>query len=283
MSEQQDNKKVVEWSFSFEKVGDSINEQIRKMGIGDEEVKHDHFSAGLEGATSADVDLDLSVGRTTVQALQDSDSLIEADVAYMGEMRFEVSGDKEKKVRLGQKWSGNKAVGDALGKFVNREELHWEINLTPHIPLNLEINGGVGQNRLDLGGLNLSKLKLNSGVGETYLVLPATGSSYKTKVKSGVGVLRTVITEGAVVNLDIDGGVGSVEVQVPASAAVRVTVSSGLGGVSFPSHFRRVKGSSDFISQNGVWETEGFALASQQIRIEYRGGVGGFKATVASA
>jgi len=61
------------------------------------------------------------------------------------------------------------------------------------------------------------------------------------------------------------------------SAAVRIKGDSGLGGIHVPSHFMRVKKGDDFISQSGVWETEGFAVAARQIIIHYSGGIGGLK------
>jgi hypothetical protein len=70
-------------------------------------------------------------------------------------------------------------------------------------------------------------------------------------------------------------------VQLPAGAAVRIEAQTGLGSLKFPAALPRVKGGSDFISQNGVWETEGYALAAQQITIRFKGGVGEFKATTA--
>ena len=285
--DEQEKKSVVEWSFSFEKLGESINEQIRNIGLADEEVKHEHFSAGLGGAKSANVKLSLSVGRVGVKALVDSDNLIDADVAYTGEMNFEVSGESEKTVRLGQKSHTYHDVAapikDVVGKIMNHEELRWDVGLTPTIPLNLDIDCGVGENRLDLSELNITRVKLNGGIGENRLLLPAMDSTYPVKIKSGVGSVKAEVAEGASVRLNIEGGVGAVHVRVPANAAVRVTLSTGLGGASLPSHFRRIKGGNDFISQNGVWETEGYALASQQIQIEFKGGVGGFKVSTAAA
>lgn len=282
MSEEQGKKQVVEWSFSFENLGNSINEQFRKMGVADEKVKKEHFAAGLAGATSAHIELDFSVGRLAVKGLAESENLIEADVAYTGEMKFEVSGETEKKVKLAQdKSSGENivtsSVKDAIGKLVNRDDLRWEVGLSPALPLRLDINGGVGETRLDLSGLQISGLEVDNGVGETHLNLPACAASYPVSLNSGVGAMHIHVGQGAAVKLDIQGGVGSVDVFVAAQAAVHLEATSGLGGVDVPKQFKRVKGGADFISKSGVWETEGYALASPQVQITYNGGVGGFK------
>jgi hypothetical protein len=282
MGEEQDKKQVVEWSFSFENLGNSINEQLRKIGAGDEKIKKEHFATGLAGATSASVELDFSVGRVVVKPLAGSENLIEADIAYTGDIKFEVSGEAEKKVKLAQARPPGEnivtsSVKDAIGKLVNREDLRWDVSLSPAVPLKLDINGGLGEARLDLGGLQLSGLEVDNGVGEMHLNLPASGVAYPVSLNSGVGAMHIQVAQGAGLTLDIQGGVGSVNVTVSPQAAVRLEATSGLGGVDIPAHFKRTKGGSDFISKSGVWETEGYALASHQVQISYNGGVGGFK------
>jgi hypothetical protein len=275
-----EKKPVVEWSFSFEDLGASISKQLRKMGIGDQEAKTEQFSAPLEDAASAHVELDLSVGQVKVSALPQSENLLEATVTFMGEMEFSVSGQLDKKVHLGQKNTGPGFTGpikDAVSMVVNRPDLRWDVGLTPKIPLVLNVEAGLGETNLDLSGIQLAGLELDGGVGEIRLVLPAAEKRYSAEIDSGVGSIRVNIQAGALLDLDIDAGVGSTSVVIPQGAAVRVKAESGLGGIDLPTHFRRVKGSDDFITKSGVWETEGYALATQQISIAYSGGIGGLK------
>ncbi len=275
-----EKKPVVEWSFSFEDLGANISKQLRKMGIGDQEAKTEQFSAPLEDAASAHVELDLTVGQVKVSALPQSENLLEATVTYIGEMEFSVSGQLDKKVHLGQKNTGPGFTGplkDAVSMVVNRPDLRWDVGLTPRIPLLLNIDAGLGQTDLDLSGIQLAGLELDGGVGEIRLVLPPAEKRYTAEIDCGVGAIRVTVLPGAALNLDVDAGVGSTSIVVPQGAAVRVKAESGLGGIDLPAHFKRVKGGDDFITKSGVWETEGYALATQQISIEYSGGVGGLK------
>ncbi len=278
MADEQKSKQVVEWSFSFEKLGESLNRSIGKLS-GDEEVKSDHFSAPIDGARSATVRLDLSVGTAAVKALDNADNLIEADVKYTGEMEFSVTGEAEKTVRLGQKWSKDVVtpIKDALGKFAYRDDLRWDIGLSPDVAIDLDVKGGVGQNNFDLSGLRLTAFHLDTGVGETRLTLPATGTPYNVDLNGGVGGMVITIADGAALRLRVKGGVGGVSIHLPENAAVRVEVKGGLGGANFPSRFTRTKGTDDFISKSGTWETSGYSLAAQQIYIQFDGGVGGLK------
>lgn len=267
---EQKSKRNVEWSFDFENLGQAVTDQLRKAGISSEETKTGHFGTELGESTSAVVELDLSLGRTTVSALADSDQLISADLTYTGEIDFFVTGEAERKVRLAQRRSQGGITGpikDVVNKIVNRADMHWDVQLTPNVPLSLDVDAGVGQLNMDLTGLKLTKFSLDNGVGQTNLRLPATGGRYPVSIDSGVGELNILILDGAALDLDIDAGVGSVLVEVPAHAAIRLTVDSGLGGVNLPDGLKKV---------NKAWESEGFALAAQQITINYDGGVGSF-------
>lgn len=279
--DEQKSKREVEWSFSFENIGESINQQLRKVGIAmDEEVKTGQFKTGLDDAAEAHIDLIFSVGSVNVSALADSDQLLDANITYTGEIEFETSGTTQKRVKLGQKKAEHMISGpikDAIGKLVNRTELRWNVGISPKIPMSLDIDGGVGESVIDLTGIQLTRLALDNGVGETKLTLPATGASYKAEVDVGVGSTRVNIQKDAALDLKIKAGVGSVTIQLPAGAAVRIKVESGIGGVSLPSHFKQTKSGNDFISKSGTWETEGYALSSQQINIRFDGGIGGLK------
>jgi len=276
--DEQKSKSVIEWSFSFGDLGDSIQQSLRHLGV-QEEVKTARFSEALGGATSASVRLDLSVGKMIVRPLADSDNLIEADVRYIGEIDFNFSGEAEKRVRLGQKNIPSvvapfKAV---LGMVANRDDLRWDIALSPNLPLDLDIHGGVGVAKLDLSGLQLKRLKLDGGVGETQLTLPAMPSAYPVDIDGGVGETTVTLADGAAAQMRVDGGVGGVKIRLPGTAAARIEVQGGLGGAKLAPRFRRIQGGDDFIGSSGVWETEGFALAAQQIVIAFHGGVGGLK------
>lgn len=276
--DEQKSKSVVEWSLSLGDLGDSIQQSLRQLGV-QEEIKTGRFSEALGGATSANVCLDLSIGKMIVRPLADSDNLIEADVRYIGEIDFNVSGEAEKRMRLGQKnipsvIAPYKAV---LGMVANRDDLRWDIALSPNLTLDLDIHGGVGVAKLDLSGLQLTRLKLDGGVGETQLTLPAMPSAYPVDIDGGVGETTVTLVEGAAAQMRVDGGVGGIKIRLPETAAARIEVQGGLGGAKLAPRFRRIQGADDFIGSSGVWETEGFALAAQQIVIAFHGGVGGLK------
>lgn len=273
MSEQKPRK--VEWTFSFDQIGQSVSRWLSSVGVGDQEVKTASFSEPVGMAAAAAIELDLSVGEVTVKPLPvGSANLFEAEVKYTGEIEFTVSGETEKHLKLGQKMPANAAavVGplkDVLNKVVNGPELHWMIGISPDVPVKLDIDDGVGRSRLDLTGLKLESLKVDNGVGETTLVLPSVERHYEAEIDGGIGHVHVTISEGAALHLKIEAGVGGVTIVLPTGAAARIEVERGLGGTSLPPHFVE-RGS-------GLWETPDFNSATRQITIEYEGGVGGLK------
>jgi hypothetical protein len=281
MDEQKSKKSYkTEWSFSFDKIGDSINNLLGSVKISDEEVKTKQINEPLAGATEAFIRLGLSVGTVTVKASDKPGTLFEADLTYLGELDYKASGDSSKTIELKHKQAEGvslQPVKDALHRFVNREDLRWLIGISPEVPVKLKLSGGVGKTLIDLSGLKLGGVELDGGVGEVQLTLPAAKDSYVAEIDGGVGGMHVSIADGAALKLKIDGGVGGVSVHLPEKAAARVEIDGGLGGVDLPKRFKKVKGGDDFITKSGVWETEGYALAAQQIYIHFDGGVGGFK------
>ncbi|MBE0689873.1 MAG: hypothetical protein IH587_07105 [Anaerolineae bacterium] len=241
------------------------------------EVQEAQFNEPLAGVESADINLDLSVAETTIQAASDSSNLFEADLHYVGDVRFDASGEARRNVRL---WTeGSVSTGFVsfwpFGDFGD-QDLRWDISLSPDVPLALGIHGGVGKNTFDLSGLNITSLNVNGGVGETHVTLPSTGSDYPVSFDGGVGSTDITIVSGAALTLNIKGGVGEVVIDIPEDVPVRLEANRGLGGVNISAAGLNVLREGD---DNGEWESAGYADASpsERILITFDGGVGGLR------
>lgn len=297
MDENKQKNYKVEWSFSFEKLGDQISDFFKSVGDGsvnEEQIKTGHFSEPLDAATSARVRIDFAVGEATIKPLNTSDNLIEADLIYVGDVRLEASGETEKVVSLSQLPGASEWLRSTLGWLGSGQRLRWDVALTPNIPLNLDLHSGAGRSNFDLTGLQVTGLNISSGAGEMIVLLPA--GSYNTRVSGGVGrtdltvngdssldlnissgagEVNLTINEGAALNARISGGVGATNVRVPANAAVRLEARTGLGAIN-AGRLHRVSGSGDFWDKGGVWQSPGYEAAERKILIRFDGGVGAF-------
>ncbi len=267
-------KRKVEWSFDFEGMGERFSQFFSDM-MGDEvEVKSAELFAPREGATSARIEIDFSVGKASLIALPaDSDTLFQAQINYIGEYEFEVSGAEERFIALRQKGRFPRGVGHIIG---NKKDLSWDIALAPNIPYHLSVKGGIGETDIDLSNLLADVVKLETGVGKVALTLPAQGKAFAASINGGVGKTDVVIPAGSGGKLDISGGVGEVTITVAADAAVRLSTNAGIGKVNLPNSFIRIKGEDHFAGISGVWESANFAEAEKQIIIDFDSGVGSF-------
>jgi hypothetical protein len=240
-------------------------------------VETHHFEAPLDGTQSARMKLSLSVGAGTIKALADSDKLIDATLTHRGEVEFAVAGDTTKTVTLHPR-EGDYWLWLNPGNWLHWErDLRWDIGLTKRIPLDLKLNTGVGESRLDLSGLELTALDVNAGVGSVDLMLPKTDASYTAAIQGGTGAVHVDIADGAAVNLKIRGGIGEFKITTPPDAAVSVKATVGVGDVNLSSRFSRMQGSDHLVGKSGTWETADFASAARQISIDFEGGVGGLR------
>ena len=121
------------------------------------------------------------------------------------------------KPEVGYSLSGSRGIlkvkqGKSSGMTVGKKRNIWEIRLSNDVPMDIKVNLGAGQSKLDLRGLMLESLNVDMGVGE--LTVDLSGEQNQ--------------------NLDvvIDGGIGSATLYLPRHIGVRVSVDGGLGSVN---------------------------------------------------
>lgn len=236
------------------------------------------FSAPLDDAETADVDLHLAVGEARVSALHNSDRLIEADLTYVGEIEFEVAGDLEKTVRLTQSGSSNLQWLNP-GNWFNGDDYEWRIGLSPAVSMRLNIKGGVGESQVDLRRLDLTDFRFQGGMGETTIHLPEADIAYPVRISGGVGEVHINLPPATDMSLDIQGGVGEIKVVTPPATALRLTSRGGVGDVKVPGRLKKLSSEEgDFgLNKSGTWETPDYDQAEHRIEIHYTGGVGELK------
>ena len=97
---------------------------------------------------------------------------------------------------MSYKLKGDKGIGvieqenTRLLDKINFGELknEWNLTLSDEIPLNLEVNSGASDTKLDLKGLNLKNLDVNAGVGDITIDLSGKWKkSFEASLALGVG------------------------------------------------------------------------------------------------
>ncbi|NOH10960.1 MAG: hypothetical protein HND51_04865 [Chloroflexi bacterium] len=123
----------------------------------------------------------------------------------------------------------------------------WNLHLTPDIPLDVHVEAGATENRLDLKDLQVRDLHIETGASSTDVTLPANAGMTHVKVESGAasvnirvpdGVAARIETEAFAAGVDIDnqrfpknGSVNTSPDYAEADNKVDIRISTGVGSV----------------------------------------------------
>jgi hypothetical protein len=211
------------------------------------ELRTEHVEYPLAGVERASVHIDWTSAPGYLSALRDSPNLIEGDVAYRGQLTFDVDvrggrADVELDSRFSGPWFGPFDLGDPAKK-------RWDVRLSPNVPLDLTLDAGSGRCDFDLTGLQVRDLFLDNGSGAIDLALPS-GSTFDAR---------------------IDGGSGPLTIILPESVGAEVALDSGSGSFRPDERFRLVEGER---RGDGVWETDNFRTVEHTILLEIDQGSG---------
>ena len=195
---------------------------------------------GLAGAESVSVSITLGVGKLRLAG--GADSLLDARFEYnipdwKPTVTYDVADGRGRLVVeqpsrvVGATWPGN-------------VRYDWDLKLNPGVPLELEVNMGVGKSEVDLRGLDVRRFSLAAGVGEGRIDLsgPRT-SDLDASIKAGVGKLTLIL---------------------PADIGVRVKAQGGLGHVN----------AQGLAAQDDAWVNKSWGRTGTSLRIEVQGGIG---------
>lgn len=223
----------------------------------------ERFTEPVGNAVSASVEVDGASQPAEVHALSDSANLFDAQIGHFGKMNFEVSGGSQKTISLRR---ASENGNFTLNFGFTAVDLRWDIGLSPSVPLALKFEGASGSTRLNLAGLQLQSLAVDSGSGSFDIDLPVGEKAYAVNYNGGSGSLNLTLPANTDLTVKLSGGSGSLNMNLPANAAVRLEVKdNGSGSINVPAALLRLSGKSN--EDQGTWETSGFASAAHKITI----------------
>jgi len=169
-----------------------------------------------------------------------------------------VNGDIVTNIKKGYptvKYKNKKNIGYAviqqkknMFSLFGKKKNTWNLQLTNEIPVDLNVQVGASDTKLNLAGINLSRLTVDAGVSDTTINL---GGDWQESFDA-----------------EINLGVGDAKIYLPQGVGVKLSVSKGIGSIA----------AKDFISQgNGVYVNEAYDLSDTQINMEVNVGVGQVK------
>ncbi len=136
-------------------------------------------------AQRLDVRLDFKAGELRLSGLGPSDHAMEGQVQNgRGESVEQTYAVRGGTGRLLLRQTTNALLLPFLGR--RDSAARWEIRLSGELPVTLDVTTGASLTALDLSGLQLSELRLRTGVGQTEVSFPRRGATL-AHVTAGVG------------------------------------------------------------------------------------------------
>ena len=192
----------------------------------------------LDGYESASIVLDIATGELEVQA--GARELFEGVFAYNVEKWQPEFYDERRggSIRLTVK------QGDVSGIPMGNSKNRWDVYLNESIPLDLDVDFGAGQGRLDLRGLDLRSLNIDMGVGD--LTVDLSGNLERD------------------LRVTIDGGVGSATLYLPEDIGVKVYVDKGIGSLN----------ARGFTKRGDAYTNEAYERSGVTLTVDIDAGIG---------
>ncbi len=225
------------------------------------DTKKDSYHFNVSEVTRIDVNIDYGLGELTVGTSGDDNAIegtIEYDPYYVTpEVKYRETGSKGKldvsvestghQHHDDNEWSFNFKLKAMKGKDYQSAV---EFRLPPSIPLDIDMDFGLGDADIDLSGLDISEFKLNCGLSDVKVTAdtPNPGKCETISIESGLGDFNgrqlgnlrtedfhmevglgsaTVDLTGAMIG-DMEGditvGLGSLDLLLPKNANIRLEV-----------------------------------------------------------
>ena len=124
----------------------------------------------------------------------------------------------------------------------------WDLRLNPDMPLELQIESGASEARLNLKDLQVRELNIETGASSTDVTLPANAG---------------------MTHVNVESGASSVNIKVPDGVAARIETEAIAVGIDIDNQ--------RFPKSNGVYTSPGYAEAQNKVDIRVSMGAGSIK------
>jgi hypothetical protein len=226
------------------------------------ELQNDKKSLPLGSAEQVDIEITMGAGMLNVAGGAGAD-LLNASLWYnVAEWQPIITYDE-----LGSAGRLELRQPDIVGaNWGSNTRYEWNLLFNDDVPTNLHARLGAGKSGFALWMMNLNRLTIEAGAGETVVAIPG-GQVRDLEIAMGVGKLTLDVSGDWDHDLDgrIRGGLGELIVKLPTETNVAVRVDGGLGEVQ--SHGLTLSG--DTYSRN--------VGSDHTVTLDISGGVGSIR------
>lgn len=194
----------------------------------------ENLSEPLNGTTTAKVDINTGTGNLLVDRLTGGEQLLASGTLQYLE-------DQSPPTRTVSSANGQATLsltgGDTRRSWFHLPwetcigEFEWQIHLNPTVASDITAHSGGGNVKLDLTGMEVTRVAADTGGGNMDVVLPDDAANLNVAARTGGGNVTVEIGSGITGSNTVNAhsGAGNVVVRVPRGIAARVHAHSGLG------------------------------------------------------
>ena len=201
-------------------------------------VRSDVIDVPLDGASRARIKIDHGGGEMRLGSLALGSRSLCTGSGYGLEQRVKRSRDRI-----------DVSLRQTRRSWMRLRGRNFAVDLVPGVDIELELNTGATDTRVDLESLTVSSLQLKTGASSTRVVVPRQGHT----------------------RAEVDAGAASVAFVVPDGVAARISADTGLAEVKVDT--RR------FPRMGGGYESPDYGLAVDRLDLRIKGGVASFTVT----
>jgi hypothetical protein len=197
-------------------------------------------SKTVEMGAAESVQVNLHMGAGELRVTDGSQKLLRADFSYnvpswKPSVHYESTG--------GRGILTVEQPGGTHNNFGNMK-YRWDLQLNNKVPMDLKVNFGAGEARLDVGSLALRSVEVDMGVGQLQMDLHgAPKHDYDVHVR---------------------GGVGEATIRLPGDIGIWAEASGGIGAIN-------VRG---LRKEGDHWESDSYSRSKVKIKVDVQGGIG---------
>jgi len=155
------------------------------------------------GVTAMDLHMDFGGGRLRVRGGAETGKLLEGQFFHRGrkpEVSAEETGETMKVLLK------RRSTSIGIGQ---RDRERWIVKLNESMPVDMTVDAGGAQVRLDLADIVLKKLNLETGAADVDLILGTKSSEVECDVSCGAASIDMVIPAGAGLRVDKESAMSS--------------------------------------------------------------------------
>ena len=231
----------------------------------------DKLSEPLAGATTAKVHVDVAEGNLTIDKLSDGEQLLaDGTLQYLENQGLPT---RSLDVSNGQAILTLKARGAGRPWFrfpwsACNAATDWQIHLNPTVQSDITAHSGGGNVKLNLAGMTLTCLAVDTGGGNLDVVLPDRAEDLSVDARTGGGNVTVQIGCGTTGSNTVNAhtGAGNVDVQIPSGFSALIHAGSGLGKVIVDPQFSQI--------DKHTYQSSDFDRAANKVELTLDSGAG---------